>query len=148
MNEEKLRDKLRKIEALHAGASTPGEERAAAAARERILARLSEFEEADPVFECRFRLRDRFSRALFVALLRRYGIQPYRYPRQRRTTVMARASSSFVDEILWPEFTELDSTLGEYLEEVTERVIADSVHPDVSEAHEMAEPGLVPGGRH
>jgi hypothetical protein len=38
--------------------------------------------------EFRFSLADQWSRHLLVALLRRYGIKPYRYSRQRRTTVM------------------------------------------------------------
>ena len=74
---------------------------AAARARERIQARLEQLAGEEPPIEVRFTLADQWSRHLFVALLRRYGIQPYRYPRQRRTTVMARASSSFVDEILY-----------------------------------------------
>ena len=35
-SEERLREKLRKIEALYAGAATPGEKSAAGAAAERI----------------------------------------------------------------------------------------------------------------
>ena len=45
------------------------------------------------------RARERIqARHRFVALLRRYGIQPYRYRGQRRTTVMARLSRPFVNE--------------------------------------------------
>ncbi len=40
---------------------------------------------------------DMWSRKVFVALLRRYGIRPYRYKRQRYTTVMAKVSKKFVD---------------------------------------------------
>ncbi|MFQ5412411.1 MAG: hypothetical protein ACE5EC_08925, partial [Phycisphaerae bacterium] len=71
---------------------------------------------------------------LFVALLRRYGIQPFRYYRQRRTTVMARVPASFLDRTLWPEFHELNQTLRAYLDDVTNRVIAESLHADASEA--------------
>ena len=41
-NEDELRDKLRKIEALFAGAKTHGEKEAAGAAAQRIRARLGE----------------------------------------------------------------------------------------------------------
>ena len=79
-------------------------------------------------------MRDVWSKKLFLALLRRYGIKPYRYYRQRNTTVMARVPVSFVEETLWPEYQELDQTLRAYLEEVTERVIASGIYQDSSEA--------------
>ncbi len=46
---------------------------------------------------------DMWPRRVFVALLRRYGIRPYRYRRQRYTTVMAKVSQRFVDDTLWPQ---------------------------------------------
>lgn len=36
-------------------------------------------------------------------------------------------------ESLWPEFTELDRTLQQYLTEETNRVIAESIHRDTSD---------------
>ncbi len=83
--------------------------------------------------ECQFSLTNKWSRKLFVALLRRYGLEPYRYPRQRYTTVMVQVPASFVEETLWPEFTELDTTLTAYLDSITNRVIAESIHTDSSE---------------
>ena len=112
--EEQLVEKLRRIEALHARPGTEGERKAAERARERIQARLKELEAEDPPIEFRFTLADQWSRHLFVALMRRYGIRPYRYRGQRRTTVMARLSRSFVNDTLWPEFLELQSTLAAY----------------------------------
>ncbi len=79
-------------------------------------------------------MRDVWSKKLFLALLRRYGIKPYRYSRQRNTTVMARVPVSKIEETLWPEYQELDQTLRAYLEEVTERVIASGIYQDSSEA--------------
>lgn len=131
--EQRLIEKLQRIEALFAGAATPGERDAAAQARDRIRARLTEEQEADPPVEFSFRLQDTWSRRLFVALLRRYGIRPYRYPRQRRTTVMARVPRRFLDETLWPEFNELNQVLTAYLEEVTNRVICDGITADTSD---------------
>lgn len=71
-----IREKLRKIEALFAGATTPGERQAAEAARERILERLKRFEETQKPEEWRFSLENPWSRKLFVALARRYGLRP------------------------------------------------------------------------
>src|SRR5579864_9852469 len=76
--ESQLREKLRKIEALFAGAGTAGERLAAEAALERVRARLSELGRQDAPVEMQFSMQDRWSRHLFVALCRRYGLAPYR----------------------------------------------------------------------
>jgi tRNA nucleotidyltransferase (CCA-adding enzyme) len=75
-----------------------------------------------------------WSKKLFLALLRRYGIEPYRYRRQKHTTIMARVPVSFVNDTLWPEFQELNQTLRSYLDEVTNRVITTGIYADSSEA--------------
>jgi len=51
MDEARLIEKLKAIEALFAGATTPGERVAADAARLRILERLKTFEVIDPAIE-------------------------------------------------------------------------------------------------
>jgi hypothetical protein len=145
-DEATLIEKLRAIEALHAGATSPGEREAAANARDRILARLAEIARADLPVEFRLTVSDLWSKRLLTALLRRYGIEPYRYRRQRRTTVMVRAPRRFIEEILWPEFEALSGTLRTYLDEMTNRVIAEAVHADVSEAAEVDEPPPLPWG--
>ena len=105
MNDEAaLRDKLRKIEALFAGAATAGEKAAAGAATERIRSRLREEQKREKPVEMKFSLTDPWSRQLFIALSRRYGLRPYRYSRMRQQSVMLRAPQSFLDKVLWPEF--------------------------------------------
>ena len=132
-DQAKLIETLQRIEALFAGATTPGERDAAANARERIRARLENVQQSDPPVEYKFTLNDMWSKKLFVALLRRYGIRPFRYHRQRHTTVMATVSASFVDETLWPEFQKLSETLRTYLDSVTDRIIAEGIYADNSE---------------
>ena len=136
--ESQLRDKLRKIEALFAGAGTAGERVAAEAALGRIRARLAEFGRRDAAIEMQFSMPDQWSRLLFLALARRYGLKPYRLPRQRRNTVMIRAPQAFVDNVLWPEFVELNEALVAYLHQVTLRVISDEIFADASEASEAS----------
>lgn len=143
-DEALLREKLRKLEALFAGAGTPGEKNAAEAGLERIQARLAELESSDPPIEMQFSLSDLWTRKLFLALCRRYGLKPYRLPRQRTTTVMLRVPKKFLDQVLWPEFKELSAELSRYLDEVTTRVIRDEVHRDTSEAHEVQQTLLKP----
>jgi len=131
---QRLIEKLKRIETLFADrAATAGEKAAAVEARERIRQRLATFTQADPPVEYTFPLRNPWSHRLFVALLRRYNIRPYRYARQRYTTVMARVPAGFVRETLWPEFVELDRTLRSYLTEETNRVIAQCINQDNSE---------------
>lgn len=119
---------------MFAGAGTPGEKQAAEAGLERIRARLAELEQSDPAIEMQFSLPDVWSRKLFLALCRRYGLKPYRLARQRATTVMLRVPKKFVDQVLWPEFRELDAELARFLDEVTTRLIREEVHRDTSEA--------------
>ncbi|MBI1841320.1 MAG: hypothetical protein HYR88_10795 [Verrucomicrobia bacterium] len=143
-DEEALIERLRLVEALHAGAATAGERDAAASARLRILERLKAFERAAPPPEYTFSFRDPWSKKLFSALLRRYNLKPYRYRRQRHTTVMVRVPKQFVDETLWPEFLELNKSLTGYLAEMTDRVIRESMHADASEPEIRAEPAALP----
>lgn len=49
VNEVRLRERLARVEALERGATTPGERTAAAAARERLSARLAQVVALDPV---------------------------------------------------------------------------------------------------
>jgi hypothetical protein len=137
--ETNLREKLRKIEALFAGAGTVGERMAAEAAIERVHARLCELEGRDTPIEMQFSLPDQWSRRLFLALCRRYGLKPYRLYRQRLTTVMLKVPQGFLDQVLWPEFQELNKALTQYLNEVTIRIIREEVHRDTSEAVEVSQ---------
>lgn len=144
--EERLIAKLRKIEALFARPSTPGERLAAENARGRIRQRLRQLEKSERPVEFRFSFPDAWSQSLFIAVLRRYGLTPYRYGGQRRTTVMTKATTTFVNETLWPEFQELNATLRTHLESVTKRVIANAIHEDDSEIEVHA--GHEPGSSH
>lgn len=101
---------------------------------ERIKKRLAEAEGDEPSIDWKFTLADRWSRQLFVALCRRYGLRPYRRERQRHTTVMVRAPRSFVEHTLWPEFRELNAALAEYLEVATIKIIEEEVHRGAQEA--------------
>jgi len=140
MNETDLIEKLIKIETLFAGATTEGERISADRARQRILLRLQELLPKDPPVEYRFSFQDMWSRKVFTALLRRYELKPYRYHRQRYTTVMAQVPKSFVDETLWPEFQKINSELQDYLQEVTDKVVKRVLHEDSSDAVVVDQP--------
>ena len=135
-----LRDKLRKIEALFAGAATPGEKAAAGAAAERIRERLGRTAGKEEPVELKFSISDIWSRQLFIALCRRYGLRPFRHRRMHRQTIMVKAPKSFIEQVLWPEFQELNAALIAYLSEITEKVIREEVHKETGEAEEVDEP--------
>lgn len=134
---DRLFETLRKIEALYAGAATPGERDAAANARERIKAKLKSLASQERSEEYRFSMDNPWSRKIFVALLRRYGIEPYRYSRQRRNTVMARVPRSFVEQTLMPEFEAMNRALFDHLERISDEIISHEISHDLSEAREV-----------
>ena len=138
--EADLLDKLRKVEALFAGAKTPGEKAAAGQAADRIRARLRHAESQESIVEIRFSVPDPWSRQLLCALCRRYGIRPYRYPRMQRQSILVMAPRSFIDGVLWPEFQQLEPVLRNYLAEVTETVIREAIHGESGDAETVAEP--------
>ena len=142
-SEQILRDKLRKIEALFAGAATPGEKAAAGAAAVRIRERLGQAADKEQSIEMRFSIPDVWSRQLFIALCRRYGLRPYRHSRMHRQSIMIKAPKSFVEQVLWSEFQELNSALIAYLSEITEKVIREEVHRETGDADEIDEPARI-----
>jgi hypothetical protein len=138
--EDQLRDRLRKVEALFMGAATTGERVAAGAAAERLKAKLAEAARSDPPVERMFTMPDAWSVRLFIALCRRYGFNPYRYPRQRRTTVMVCAPGRAFDAMVWRPFVELHAELQSYFEKTTEALIRDAVYSDTADAETIPEP--------
>jgi len=136
---ERLREKLRKIEALFAGAATVGEKAAAGAAAERIRRQFSETSSREKSEEFKFSIPDPWSRQLFTALCRRYGLRPFRYTRMHRQTVIVRAPASFVNRTLWPEFEELSDALSTHLLDITNRIIREEVFATNEEAEEIPE---------
>jgi len=138
MTEEQLRDRLRKISALFEGATTDGERSAAGAALERVKQALAAITRTERIVETQFTMPDRWQRRLFAALCRRYGLEPFRYKRQRHTTVMVRAPRSFIDTTLWPEYLEIKDALDNYLNDATERIIREEVYGDANEAKERS----------
>lgn len=138
--EDQLRERLKKVEALHFGATTDGERDAAEAAVERLKAKLEEVSRRDPPIEMMFSLPDQWSIRLFIALCRRYGVRPFRYPRQRSTTIMVRAPRRFFDAVVWQQFSELHTDLSLHFEQTTERLIREAIHADTADAETAAGP--------
>lgn len=139
-NEQQIIEKLNRIRALFESTNIEGERSAAEFAMLRLKDKLGQIKKEEPKVEYKFGMSDMWSRKLFTALLRRYGIKPYRYSRQKHTTVMAKVTETFVNDVLWKEYIELNEVLRSYLEEVTDRVIRESINNDNSEAEVINEP--------
>lgn len=79
MTEQELIQKLEKIEHLIAGATSDDERGAAKNARDRMRTKLqkAQQETTEQAIEYRFSMNDMWTRKLFTALLRSYGISPY-----------------------------------------------------------------------
>lgn len=122
-----LAEKLRKIEALFAGAATEGERIAAGEAAQRIRARLAALVGLEPAVEMRISIPDPWGQRLFDALCRRYGLVPYRLPRMKHQTLVVKAPRTFLEKTLFPEFEALHSALQEHLLEVTDRIIREEI---------------------
>jgi hypothetical protein len=144
-DERQLRERLRKIEALFAGAATSGERQAAGAAADRLRERLRVTELEEKPIEVKYSISDPWARQLFVALARRYGLRPYRYPRMHRQTVLLKGPRTFLEGVLWPEFQDLSAELSRFLSEITARVISEEVFRDTTDAEEVAEPRRIGG---
>ena len=121
-DENRLKEKLQAIEALFAGATTPGERDAAGAARRRIMDRLARVAAETPV-EWQYTRLNPWERRLLIALGKRYGLKPFRYKGQRRTTLVIQGPRSFIKEVFCPEYERMAKLLFEHLDEVARRVI-------------------------
>jgi hypothetical protein len=142
--EDQLRERLRKVEALFFGAATIGERDAAGAAAERLRAKLDEASRRDPPVEMKFSMPDQWSARLFIALCRRYGFKPFRYARQRSTTIMVKAPRRFFDAVVWRQFSDVHTDLWRYFEETTERLIREAIHADSADAETAPDPISLP----
>jgi hypothetical protein len=88
----------------------------------------------------KFSLPDQWSVRLFIALCRRHGVRPFRYPRQRSTTIMVRAPRHFFETVVWRQFSELHTDLWLYFEQTTERLTREAIHADTADAETAFEP--------
>ena len=131
VNDKELREKLAKVEALFRRAGSPGERAAAGAAMDRLHGRLQGRNREDGrETELQFSLPDMWSVRLFVAVCRKHGLRPFRYARQRRTTVMVRARERQFDRVVWAEFSRLQTELELYFQDVTDYLVTRAMGSD------------------
>lgn len=121
---EHLLERIKKIEALIIGASTDGEKNAAVTAKERILEKYPALEIHKNPTEYRLSTSSEWNKKLLIAICRKYGVKPYRYHRQKYTTVMVNMNEAFLTKILWKEYEEYSKLLNKLVEEITNDLIS------------------------
>lgn len=87
----------------------------------------------EEIIEMKFSLRDIYNKKLFIALARKHGYKPYRYPKQKHTTVILKGKRSFLDKVLWPQYVSLSQDLGFFLEQVTNELVRKLLAADHSD---------------
>jgi hypothetical protein len=123
-------ERLAKLEALFAGGATIGERAAAGEARDRLLARLAQEglgADDDLEVELRYSLPDEWAVRIFIALCRKHGNKPYRYSRQRYTTVMVRVHQRSFERTVGEEFGVLVRETRRYFDAMVDHLIADAM---------------------
>lgn len=121
---EHLLERIKKIEALIEGASTDGEKNAAESAKDRILKKFPELEIHKNPVEYRLSTNSQWNKKLLIAICRKYGVKPFRYHRQKYTTVMVNINAEFLNKILWKEYEEYSKLLNKLVEEITDDLIS------------------------
>ena len=131
-DQDDIREKLAKLEALFSRGATAGERAAAGAAFERLQSRLDIDTPSrdEPEIELQYSLPDVWAVRLFVALCRKHDVKPYRYPRQRRTTVMVRVRQTSFEQTIAREFQTLHRELTSYFNETLNHLIANVMKSD------------------
>lgn len=118
-----LLERIKKIEALINGATTTGEKNAALSAKDRLLEKHITKGMPEKLEEYRLYTSDSWHKKLLIAICRKHGIQPYRYKRQKYTTVMVNINPDFLNDILWPEYLEYSEHLEKLVEGITDDLI-------------------------
>ncbi|MCI5078713.1 hypothetical protein [Oricola sp.] len=127
-----LEERLRKVEALFERAGSAGEAAAAAAAVDRLQAKLGKLppRREDPEIELQYSLPDLWAVRLFYAVCRKHGVTPYRYSRQRRTTVVVKVRRSHFMKVVDGEFQLLHREMMDYFNETAEHLIRNVMKSD------------------
>jgi hypothetical protein len=87
-----------------------------------------------------YTIPDPWEMALFIALCRRLGLDPFRQPRRHQTSVSVLAPESFGRTTLWPMFTDMADALRSHM-----RIVLDEALRDAFEGAEAAENANRPG---
>ena len=130
---QSLYDKIKKIEALILNTNVEGERQAAMAAKKRLLENVpAVLPQHAQAIEFTLTTGSDWNKQLVLALCGKYQLRPYRYYRQKYTTVMVRCNKTFMDKVFWPEYLEYSQLLSTLVQEITTDLIA-KIHKGAEE---------------
>ncbi len=130
---ENLQEKIKKIEALILGTQTKGEKNATISDKDRILKKkYPELEINRDAVEFNLSTTDYWHKKLLLAICRKYGLKPYRYKRQKYTTVMVYVNEVFLNTVVWKEYLEYSRHLESLVDDITNDLIS-KIHKEEDE---------------
>jgi hypothetical protein len=115
--EQVLVDSFHSIELKHSGLTEGGAANEQPA--DRIRARVQEAATATDIQEMQCSTKYDWDALVLHALLKRYGIKPYRYRKQRRSTILVRVSRKVMHEVVWPIYCDVTAALAARFTTVT-----------------------------
>jgi len=131
-----LYDKIKKIEALLASTQFEGEKQAALSALARIAANHGEVKPVNPALinakEFTMYTSSNWNKRLLLAVCRKHGLNPFRYHRQKYTTVVVRANQDYFNQVVWKEYLAYTKHLDLLIDDITNELI-DKIHAPVEE---------------
>lgn len=105
-----LSSKLHKIQALIDRTSSEAERQAAVMAKDRVLKK-----DHQSLKEFHISLQSIWQKSLFLALCKKYGLETYRYFRQKHTSTVVMVEPNFLDDRLWPEYLEYSALFQDHI---------------------------------
>ncbi len=121
---QSILDKIKKLEALINGTNIAGEQQAAIESKKRLEQRIAELPPQQiAAIEYTLTTSGHWHKKLLLALCGKYQLEPYRYHRQKYTTVMVRVNQQFMDEVFWPEYLLYVKHLEALVEDITSDLI-------------------------
>jgi hypothetical protein len=97
----------------------------ASVASNEIAARIQQLSRDSDMRVYQFKVQSDWEGLVVIALLRRYGLVPFRFKRQKRGTVMARVSERFMNDVLWPIHNQVVSALRDHFNQFVTAMLPD-----------------------
>jgi hypothetical protein len=91
-----------------------------------IRARLAHVRTRERDIALSYTIPDPWEMALFIALCRRLGLDPFRQPRRHQTSVSVLAPEGFGRTTLWPMFADMADALRSHMRTVLDEALRDA----------------------
>ena len=121
---QNILERIKKVEALIAWATSKWEKNAAEATKKRILEKYPQIEILKDITEIKITSLEKSDKKLLKAISRKYWLEPYRYYRQKYSTLIINCNVWFFDEILWPEYIRNRDILDNLVDDITWDIIS------------------------